>query len=139
MKENNTFPAVETGKDQSGWNIFAEVWRSIRYAVESALGKHSLESYLSVLGRFTDSEILEARRQGLRYCGGKVIFRAGQDSDFILAEISLYFQEAAGKAVEKTAKQKLEKRIFTMESLMKMETVGTMEFQVEEPTQEEKT
>ena len=71
-----------------------EFIKAIQYLNDSKKGKLDLDTYLDMMGQFTDSEIVSAKKDGLEYLEGKctvvpeMFFRA-QNGDEILKEFTV--------------------------------------------------
>lgn len=126
MSEKNT-------TDNTG--IWDSIKDAFRYLYQSAKGKYSLESYLDVLGQFTDGEINEALDAGDMYGGGEVTF--SYTPEYILTSIEMrFFNSDEMKNKTKKAERKLEPKIFTDEAVSMMKEKGTLSFEIKAPRRE---
>lgn len=115
-----------------------DIWESIRsalkFAYQSSQGKYSLETYLEVLGEYTDDEIKEFAGKGHSFSGGEVVFSTYKDKDTIKAIIKMYFVETStGKNKLKKAERDLEKSMFTSEAISTMESKGEIAYEINSP------
>lgn len=113
---------------ESAWS---ELWSSFKYFVESKKGKYSLDSYLDIVGEYTDRVIKEAEKNGLKYVGGECQIINSYDTATYDFGIQMYFEDSEGKRVEKEAKRKLSKKRFVSETDLR---VGDkIKFEIDKP------
>lgn len=116
-----------------------ELKQAIRYLFQSIKGKCSLESYLEMLGDYTDKEIRDQLQCGSIYRGGEVTFVTSPEHEEIQATFVLEFQDAAGGWRKKEAKRMLQKSMFTSESVRRLEIAGELSFGIQAPDEESNT
>ncbi len=114
------------------------IWDAIKSALkfthQSAQGKYSLETYLEVLGEYTDDEIREFIASGHTYGGGEVVFSTEKSDVSIKAVVKMYFVETAtGQNKMKKAERLLEKSMFTDEAVDLIEKKGEIAYQINAP------
>ncbi len=123
----NDTQTVKTG-------FWESIKKALKYAFQSAQGKYSLETYLEVMGKFTDDEINQELNKGLKYVGGEVSFYALKSDKDIRAAVELKFFDVDGKkTILKKAERRLEKSIFVDEALDYIEEKGILTFEVSAP------
>lgn len=108
-----------------------------RYLLESAMGKYTLETYLEVLGMFTDGEIRSGLERGLLYRGGEAVFALEQGGNAVSAAMCLHFQDREGEWVRRSAERRLKKSRFTTETLRQLEEAGELRFEIQPPEEVE--
>lgn len=123
-------------KSDENKSIFTEMVDSLKYMFQSAQGKYSLETYLEVLGEFTDSEILSGEDTGLTYIGGEVVFLTKKNESDILITINLEFQDINREWKLKSSERSVKKNMFTQETVKRLETSSKIKFEIERPEKE---
>ena len=113
--------------------IFSEIKNLFKYMFQSAQGKYSLETYLEVLNEFTDPEIISSEENGLEYIGGEVIFLTSKIQSDILITIKLEFQDDNGDWKLKKAERRVEKSMFTQETINRLNNNQETKFEIEKP------
>lgn len=114
--------------------IWDSIKKALKYTYQSAQGKYSLETYLEVLGQYTDDEIREFISSGHTYGGGEVVFSAGESEVSIKAVVKMYFVEkSTGKNKMKKAERYLEKSMFTDEAIEQIVRKGDIAFEINAP------
>ena len=116
----------------------SDIWDNIKkaliFAAQSAQGKYSLETYLEVLGEYTDQEITEFTSNGYLYGGGEVVFSTKKGDPNVKAVVKMYFLETATKKDKlKKAERLLEKKMFTDEAIAEFEKKGEVAFEINAP------
>lgn len=107
---------------------------ALKFTYQSAQGKYSLETYLEVLGQYTDDEIREFTSSGHSYGGGELVFSTDKSDVSIKAVLKMYFVETStGKYKMKKAERYLEKSMFTDEAVDQIENKGEMAFEINAP------
>ena len=116
-------------QENSIWN---ELWTSIKFYKESKNGKYSLDTYLDIMEKYTDRQIVEAEENGLTYLGGECKIINSYDTNTYDFEVYMYFLDSKGKRIEKEAKRKLSKNKFVSETDCK---VGEkIRFEIQKPS-----
>ena len=122
-------------KSTNNTGIWDSIKDALKYLYQSAKGRYSLESYLDVLGQFTDEEINEALDGGDMYGGGEVTF--SYTPEYILATIEMrFFNSDEMKNRTKKAERKLEPKLFTDEAISTIKEKGTLSFEIKAPRRE---
>ena len=99
-------------------SALGELLDSIKYMIESKKGKYSLDTYLDIIGEFTDKLILEAEnKEKLTYKGGECHVSPDQESGAFNFLVTLYFHDQDGKQIIKEAKRSLAMSKFTSETV----------------------
>lgn len=121
-------------KNLEGINI-KKLFHALEDMLQSLKGKYTMETYIEVLGEFTDSIIKDSKKEGLKFTGGYVTFK--YKVDYIEAEIKMYFMAYDGTRKLKEAKRNLNCNIFmnrTIDEIKKAE--GGLQFAIEESEEE---
>jgi hypothetical protein len=113
--------------------LFGSFKQSIKYLFQSAKGKYSIETYLSILSEFTDTTIISSEAEGLKFVGGEAKFHMLHGAKLIDVIIELEFKTSSGDWKLKKAERKIECNKFTYEALNTIENAGELKFSVEEP------
>lgn len=116
-------------KNKSAWKEFLE---SIQFCFDSKKGKYSLESYLEIIGEYTDQLILQTENSGLLYTGGECIVSKSMEEGFYDFGVMMYFVDEQDNAIKKEAFRKIPVTKFTRETA---EQIGTekLKFSIEKP------
>ena len=97
---------------------FSDLINSIKYMFQSAKGKYSLESYLEVIGEFTDDTIVEAEKEGLNFFGGECSIKSNiLNNEEVSIAVNMQFRSDTGEWKKKEATRFIEKSIFTDEAI----------------------
>ncbi len=111
-------------------SIWSELWNSIKYCKESKSGKYSLDTYLDILGEYTDRQIIEAEEGGLTYLGGECQVINSSDNTYEFS-IQMFFSDDSGEKIIKDAKRNLPKNKFVSET---NQAVGEkIKFEIQRP------
>ena len=98
-------------------SAFSELFRSIKFAIESKSGKYSLETYLDIIGEFTDRQIWEAKKSGRSYTGGECTVQISDvNPENYLFQIEMFFRDKDGSAVKEEASREIPKSKFVSET-----------------------
>lgn len=123
--------AIEGERRDGFWET---IKKALKFASQSSQGKYSLETYLEVLGEYTDQEIIEFIDTENNYGGGEVVFSTSKDDDSIKATVKMVFLEkSTGKIKIKKAERFLEKTMFIDESLDMIEKKGEVAYEILAP------
>lgn len=116
-------------KNKSAWKEFLE---SIQFCFDSKKGKYSLESYLEIIGEYTDRLILQTEGSGLIYTGGECAVSRSMEEESYDFGIIMYFVDEENHAIKKEAFRKIPITKFTRETA---EQIGTekLKFSIEKP------
>ena len=111
-----------------------ELIDSIVFAWDSQKGKYSLETYLSIVGEYTDRLILSSEQNGYCYTGGhcKVSIPEGV-TDSIQFAVEMYFADTNENRIMKKAKRILPAYKFTRETVERLNQFKELEFNIEKP------
>lgn len=102
---------------KSNSSLFKELRKSFRYMIESRHGKYSLSTYLEIVGQYADTQIIEARKNGLKYIGGECVVNLEHgDPDKYVFSVEMFFVDQQGQNIRKTACRKLDSKRFTRET-----------------------
>ena len=107
MNEEQMNTAAPVEEKSAG--LWEAIKKALKYIKQSAQGKYSLESYLEILGRFTDSQIDEALDCGEMYGGGEVTWSVSKDEPSFQVDVEMKFYSPSEK------KTKTEKASVTYE------------------------
>lgn len=119
-------------RNESG--VWENIKTTLKFTYQSAIGKYSLETYLEVLGEYTDSEIIDFLEKGYTYGGGEVTFLTEKSEDTIKVMVKMYFFERITKKNKlKQAERSLEKNIFTDETIKTLEEKRLVMYEINEP------
>lgn len=120
-------------KKQINNSVFQELINSIQFCVDSQKGKYSLETYLQIVGTYSDRLIMESEKEGITYIGGscKVKKNNGQ-CEFLDFYVEMFFQDSNGNSIKKEAHRKLSTTKFTREAIS---SIGNeeIEFNIDKP------
>lgn len=97
-------------------SVWSELWDSIKFCKESKSGKYSLDTYLDIVGEYTDRQIKSAEGDGLTYLGGECQIINSYDTNTYDFEVKMYFEDTKGEKVLKEAKRDLPKDRFVAET-----------------------
>lgn len=97
--------------------LFRELTDAIKYMIESCRGRYSLDSYLSVVEKYTDQIILNSvQNDNLTFSGGLCEVGLDVNPEKYLFDIKLYFKTEDGANIVKEASRSLPKNKFTSET-----------------------
>ena len=119
---------MQSKQESSVWN---ELWDSFKFYMESKNGKYSLDTYLDIVGEYTDRQIKMAEEEGLKYLGGECLIINAIDTDTYDFEIEMFFEDNAGNQKIKEAKRKLPKCRFVSET--EQEVGDKIKFEIQRP------
>jgi hypothetical protein len=119
---------MEKDKEPSIWS---ELWDSIKFCKESKSGKYSLDTYLDIVGEYTDRQIESASDEGLTYLGGECQITNSTETNTYDFAIQMFFEDSNGEKVSKTAKRNLPKERFVSE--MDREVGNKIKFEIQKP------
>lgn len=100
-------------QESSAWS---ELWDAIKYCKESKNGKYTLDTYLDIVGEYTDRQIKTAEDMDLKYVGGTCKVTNSVNKEVFDFEIKMYFEDKKGKSIIKEAKRGLPKNRFVSET-----------------------
>lgn len=104
---------MEGTRENSIWN---ELWNSIKFYRESISGKYSLDTYLDIVGEYTDRQIIEAEESGLTYLGGECQIINSSDNNTYDFSVQMFFSNNSGEKIVKEAQRNLPKDKFVSET-----------------------
>ncbi|MGN8799128.1 hypothetical protein ACTNCH_03525 [Candidatus Merdisoma sp. HCP28S3_D10] len=114
----------------SAWKEFIE---SLKFFWESKKGKYSLETYLKIVGEYTNRIIIAAEEKGMHFYGGECSVKRERESDDVLwFQVEVFFKDEYGKVVKKEAARKIPSIKFTTETLEKIGNEHLI-FEIEKP------
>lgn len=112
-------------------SVWSELWNSIKYCKESKSGKYSLNTYLDIVGEYTDRQIIEAEETGLTYLGGECQIINSSDTNTYDFSVQMFFSDGSGEKIVKEAKRNLPKDKFVSET---DQSVGEkIKFEIQRP------
>lgn len=112
-------------------SVWSELWDSIKFCKESKRGKYSLDTYLDIIGEYTDRQIKSAEAEGLKYLGGECQITNSYDTNKYEFEVKMYFEDRNGEKMIREAKRNLPKDRFVSETDRK---VGEkIKFEIQRP------
>lgn len=104
-------------QNQEGKSAWGEFVDAIRYCIESKRGKYSLDTYLDIIGEYTDSQIIEAKTgEKLKYTGGQCSVKNDRENECYVFSVHMYFMSNTGETITKEASRSLPKKRFTSET-----------------------
>lgn len=112
-------------------SIWGELWDSIKFYKESKKGKYSLDTYLDIVGKYTDRQIKEAEEKGLLYLGGECQITNSCETNTFDFEVKMFFVDNEGKKIVKEAKRNLPKAKFVTET--DREVGEKIKFEIQRP------
>lgn len=119
---------MENAQENSVWS---ELWDSITFCKESKSGKYSLDTYLDIVGEYTDRQIESAEEDGLTYLGGECMIRNSYDTNTYDFEVKMFFEDSKGENIVKEAKRSLPKAKFV--SATEREVGEKIKFEIQKP------
>jgi len=119
---------MDNTREKSVWN---ELWNAIKYCKESKRGKYSLDTYLDIIGEYTDRQILNAEQEGLKYLGGECRIHNSFENEEFDFEIKMFFENDGGNSLVKESKWSLPKERFTSETEQGIEK--DIRFEIQKP------
>lgn len=103
-------------KNVQGTSVWSELWDSIKFCKESKSGKYSLDTYLDIVGEYTDRQIKLAETERLTYLDGECQITNSYETKTYDFEVKMYFQDSKGEKILKEAKRNLPKDKFVSET-----------------------
>lgn len=99
-----------------------ELFDSIKFFWESKRGKYSLDTYLDIIGEYTDRLIKESEeKEKLSFSGGECEAYKNTGGDKYTFSIKMYFESPSGEKIMKEAERSIEKSRFTSDTEGKLE------------------
>ena len=93
-----------------------ELIGSFRFYRESKKGKYSLDTYLDIIGEYTDRIVLECEKENYTFRGGTCTAKNNNVECTYDFTVKIYFQDNDGKEIVKEATRSLPKERFTSET-----------------------
>nr|WP_314669855.1 hypothetical protein [uncultured Oribacterium sp.] len=113
-------------------NELNELKKSFRYLFDSVKGRYSLESYLGIVEKFADEQILKSiKYEYLEYVGGNCTVSRLEDFSSVKFVITLFFKDKNDTILKKEAYRQLSSSKFTKETIEELE--NTLCFEIESP------
>lgn len=112
-------------------SVLDELVDSFRFYKESKKGKYSLNTYLEIIGEYTDRIILQSENEALIYEGGTCTVKNNKleaSFDFI---VKMYFKNDDGTNILKEATRSIKKDKFTSET--ENDVVEELIFEINRP------
>lgn len=98
---------------------------------------YTIEEYLKVLSDFTDSVILDSKKEGLTFMGGEVVFRSEEELKKVKINVEMEFKRVDNQWQLKKAERKIDYSTFSKEAIEKIESEKEICFNIEKPIEEE--
>lgn len=112
-------------------SVLDELVASFKYYKESKKGKYSLDTYLDIIGTYTDKIIVQSELESLEFTGGVCCVKNNTlDSTYVFS-IKMYFKNSEGKSILKEATRCLDKRRFISET--EKEILDEKSFEINKP------
>lgn len=112
-------------------SIWSELWGSIKFYKESKHGKYSLDTYLDIVGEYTDRQINSAEAEGLIYLGGECQIINSHETDTYDFKVKMFFEDCKGENILKESKRSLLKAKFISET--EREVGESIKFKIQRP------
>ena len=112
-------------------SIWSELWDSIKCCKESKRGKYSLDTYLDIVGEYTDRQIKLAAEEGLTYLGGECQITNSNETNTYDFAIKMFFEDSKGENITKEANRNLPKERFVSE--MDREVGDKIRYEIQRP------
>lgn len=103
-------------KNMQETSVWRELWDSIKFCKESKSGKYSIDTYLDIVGEYTDRKIKASEENGLKYIGGECQIINSYGTKTYDFEVQMFFEDSKGKKIVKEAKRSLSKDKFLSET-----------------------
>lgn len=97
-------------------SVWSELLYSIKYFRESKKGKYSLDTYLDIVGEYTDRQIKKAEEKGFKYLGGECQITNSYDTNTYDYAVQMFFLDSKGEKIVKEAKRNIPKDKFVSET-----------------------
>lgn len=114
-------------------SLFSELFDAIVFCLDSKAKKFSLDTYLDIIGKYTDKLIVGEEKNGNSFVSGKC--RAELENDGIMFTVCMFFVDQNNMSYEKKASRKLPKTRFTHETIAILKN-GPAEFDIDKPRRE---
>lgn len=112
--------------DTENCSAMSELWKAIKYAIESKQGKYDLDTYLDIVGEYADRLITDSeKKENLFYQGGQC--EVIQLEECYQFSVKLYFKSEDGTDILKEASKKIKKNRFTAETRSRLEEAKIFE------------
>jgi|Cm1ome_3_1110798.scaffolds.fasta_scaffold10778_2 hypothetical protein len=98
---------------------------------------YTIEEYLKVLSDFTDSVILDSKKDELTFMGGEVVFRSEKELKKVKINVDMEFKSVDNQWQLKKAERKIDYSTFSKEAIEKIESEKEIRFNIEKPIEEE--
>ncbi len=98
---------------------------------------YTIEEYLKVLSDFTDSVILDSKKDKLTFMGGEVVFRSEKELKKVKINVDMEFKSVDNQWQLKKAERKIDYSTFSKEAIEKIESEKEIRFNIEKPIEEE--
>ena len=116
-------------ENRSAWKEFCE---SIQFFIDSKTGKFSLETYLEIIGEYTDRLIIEAEGTGMCYSGGECTVKKNPNEKVYEFNVIIHFTDIDNMTICKEAVRKIPIDRFTREATDQIGT-GEIKFRIDKP------
>ena len=114
-------------------SMIGDLFNAVIYTIESKKGKYSLETYLKIIGEYTDRVIIEQKKKGMRFRGGTcTVSKSKSDLSELMFTVRMYFVDQVGQEILQEAKRNIPAKKFTRETLSRLSDEETI-FRIDEP------
>lgn len=117
--------------ENQAMSVLDEFIRSFKFYKDSRRGKFSLDTYLDVIGQYTDKMILQCENEAMEFTGGTCTVKNNVTNATYDFTVKMYFQNADGESIVKEATRCLSKNKFTTET--EQEVLDSKSFEINRP------
>ena len=124
---------VEQVKKNRLSNAFSDLKQAVQYRKDSKAGKYSIDSYLDMIGMFSDKLILEARQEKLRFINGSCTVLSDDRFQNLYFKVELYFENADDEKIVKEFSTEKSTDLFVKETIELFKDKTVLLYEIEEP------
>ena len=114
-------------------NAFSDLKQAVQYRKDSKAGKYSIDSYLDIIGMFSDKLILEARQEKLRFINGSCTVLSDDQFQNLYFKVELYFENADDEKIVKEFSTEKSTDLFVKETIELFKDKTVLLYEIEEP------
>lgn len=114
-------------------NAFSDLKQAVQYRKDSKAGKYSIDSYLDMIGMFSDKLILEARQEKLRFINGSCTVLSDDRFQNLYFKVELYFENADDEKIVKEFSTEKSTDLFVKETIELFKDKTVLLYEIEEP------
>lgn len=114
-------------------NAFSDLKQAVQYRKDSKAGKYSIDSYLDMIGMFSDKLILEARQEKLRFINGSCTVLSDDQFQNLYFKVELYFENADDEKIVKEFSTEKSTDLFVKETIELFKDKTVLLYEIEEP------